>query len=757
MSLSAPSGKAISVDYATADGTATAPGDYAGASGTLSFAPGQTTKTVDVAVQGDLLNEFDETFAVNLSNLSNVAPGILSGTGTIVDDDPMPTVSVGDVSVPEGDAGAANATFTVSLSAPSGKPISVDYATADGTATAPGDYAGASGTLSFAPGQTTKTVDVAVSGDTTYENDETFGFSLSNLVNVAPGAVSATGTISNDDALPHASISDRSVTEGDAGTTAATFTVSLTNPSAFPISVDVSTSDQTATAPGDYGPVSTTLNFAPGQVSTTVDVLVQGDTVHELDETYAVDLSNPTGAALADAHGVGTIVDDDAAPVLDVGDATVTEGDAGDVTASFPVTLTGATQVPVTVDVATADGTATAPGDYASLTTSLTFSPGQTAKTVDVTVHGDTTFELDETFSLHLSNPAGATIGVDPGLGTIVNDDSTPGLSVTDVSLPEGDTGDSVATFTVALGAPSAFPISVDVATADGTATQPSDYDPVGTTTLTFAPGETTKTVDVTIHGDTTVEPDETFTVQLANPVGAGIADGVGNGTIVDDDAVPAPPSDDPIASIGDASVLEGGAGTTTTLSFPVSLSKASSDAVTVVYRTSDRSATAGSDYEENVGSVRIPAGETTASVPVTVVGDAQIEPDETLALEITNVFGGTGGSAGTGTIVNDDREITHLILRAKGRHHHVVSRGRMLHAEPGMRVRVVLLRKTGNGFVPIARTTVRVHVRGRGGVRTGIFTTRFSHQRFGRYVIRAIFRGDATHMPSHARARVRL
>ena len=446
-------------------------------------------------------------------------------------------------------------------------------------------------------------------------------------MNVAPGAVSATGTIRNDDALPQASINDRSVTEGDAGTTAATFTVSLTNPSAFPISVDVSTSDQTATAPGDYGAVSTTVSFAPGQVSTTVDVLVQGDTVHELDETYAVDLSNPTGAALADAHGVGTIVDDDAAPVLDVGDVTVTEGDAGDVTASFPVTLTGATQVPVTVDVATADGTATAPGDYASLTTSLTFSPGQTAKTVDVTVHGDTTFELDETFSLHLSNPAGATIGVDPGLGTIANDDSTPGLSVTDVSLPEGDTGDSIATFTVALGAPSAFPISVDVATADGTATQPSDYDPVATTTLTFAPGETTKTVDVTIHGDTTVEPDETFTVQLANPVGAGIADGVGNGTIVDDDAAPAPPPDDPIASIGDASVLEGGAGTTTTLSFPVSLSKASSDAVTVVYRTSDRSATAGSDYVENVGSVRIPAGATTASVPVTVTGDDGSSP----------------------------------------------------------------------------------------------------------------------------------
>ena len=645
VSLSAPSGKAISVDYATADGTATAPGDYAGVSGTLSFAPGQTTKTVDVAVQGDLLNEFDETFAVKLSNLSNVAPGILSGTGTILDDDPMPTVSVGDVSVPEGDAGTANATFTVSLSAPSGKPINVDYASADGSATRPATTRVCRARCHSRPVRCRRpwTSPCRATRPTRTRNVR--------VLPVEPRECRA-GRRERDRHDPQrrraaTSFDRRSQRDGGRRRNHRGDLHGLPHePVGLPDLVDVSTSDQTATAPGDYGPVSTTLNFAPGQVSTTVDVLVRGDTVHELDETYAADLSNPTGAALADAHGVGTIVDDDAAPVLDVGDVTVTEGDAGDVTASFPVTLTGATQVPVTVDVATADGTATAPGDYASLTTSLTFSPGQTAKTVDVTVHGDTTFELDETFSLHLSNPAGATIGIDPGLGTIVNDDSTPGLSVTDVSLPEGDTGDSVATFTVALGAPSAFPISVDVATADGTATQPSDYDPVGASTLMFAPGETTKTVDVTIHGDTTVEPDETFTVQLSNPVGAGIADGIGNGTIVDDDAVPAPQSDEPTASIGDASVLEGGAGTTTTLSFPVSLSKAPSDAVTVVYRTSDRSATAGSDYVENVGSVRIPAGETTASVPVTVVGDAQVEPDETLALEITNVFGGTAAAA---------------------------------------------------------------------------------------------------------------
>ena len=102
------------------------------------------------------------------------------------------------------------------------------------------------------------------------------------------------------------------MTEGDAGTTTATFTVSLSNPSAFPVTVDASTSDQTATAPADYGAVSTTVSFAPGQISKTVDVLVQGDTLDEFDETYSVDLSNPSGTSIADGTGIGTIVDDDA-------------------------------------------------------------------------------------------------------------------------------------------------------------------------------------------------------------------------------------------------------------------------------------------------------------------------------------------------------------------------------------------------------------------------------------------------------------
>ena len=130
-------------------------------------------------------------------------------------------------------------------------------------------------------------------------------------------------------------------------------------------------------------------------------------------------------------------------------------------------------------------------------------------------MQGDILDEFDETFTVDLLNPVNAPIADDQGLGTITDDDAAPGVSVNDISIPEGDVGSTTATFTVALGAPSALPVTVDVTTQDGTATAPDDYDALATSLL-FAPGDTSKTVDVTVHGDTTKEGNETFTLQLS-------------------------------------------------------------------------------------------------------------------------------------------------------------------------------------------------------------------------------------------------
>src|SRR5262249_14556356 len=152
----------VTVSWATADGTATAGSDYTAAGGTLTFGPGETTKTILVGVLGDTTDEPNEAFTVNLSNPANATITDGQGVGTITDDDAPPTLSINDVTVVES---AGQAAFTVSLSAASGWTVTVNYATQDFTAVAGSDYTATSGTLTFAPGETTKTVSVPVTDD----------------------------------------------------------------------------------------------------------------------------------------------------------------------------------------------------------------------------------------------------------------------------------------------------------------------------------------------------------------------------------------------------------------------------------------------------------------------------------------------------------------------------------------------------------------------------------------------------------------
>ena len=264
-------------------------------------------------------------------------------------------------------------------------------------------------------------------------------------------------------------------------------------------------------------------------------------------------------------------------PALSVGDATVTEGNSGTVSASFTVGLSAASDQTVTVDYATAGGSATTGADFQAAAGTLTFAPEETSKTVTVSVKGDALDEIDETFSVGLSTPVNATLGDASGLGTITDDDPEPALSIGDVTIAEGQTGSANAVFTVSLNAPSSREIDVAYATANGSATAPADYT-AGGGTLNFAPGETTEQVVVPVHGDVLDEADDTFAVNLSAPLHATIADGTGLGTITDDDALPA-------LSVNDVSVTEGNSGTTNAV-FTVNLSPQSGRDVTVDYAT---------------------------------------------------------------------------------------------------------------------------------------------------------------------------
>jgi uncharacterized repeat protein (TIGR01451 family) len=418
---------ASSVDYTTSNNTASG-ADYNTASGTLTFAPGDASETFDVTILGDTLDEPDELVQLTLSTPVSATLVSPSAQLTITDDDDPPAITIEDLTLNEGNVGATEFTFELTLSAPSGFFVTVDYETVDGTALEPGDYTSESGTVTFDPGITSQSITVDVTGETTFESDEDFFVNLTDPGNASIGDTQAVGTITNDDGQPEISIGNRTLAEGDAGTTNFVFDVTLSNASDSTITVDFETTDNSATSPDDFAATAGTLTFDPGETLQQLTVPVVGDTTFESSEVFFVNLTDPSAATIEDSQGLGIITNDDGVPEISIGDVTLEEGDAGTTNFVFNVTLSTASGTPVTVDYDTADDTAAAPGDYTAESGQVTFGPGVMAQTIEIPVNGDTTFEDDETFFVNLRDPDGASLTDAQGLGTIENDDEEPPL-----------------------------------------------------------------------------------------------------------------------------------------------------------------------------------------------------------------------------------------------------------------------------------------------------------------------------------------
>ena len=495
----------MTVNYQTANGSAAAPGDFTAKGSTqLTFAPGEVSKAVTVQTIDEVpaLDEDAENFTVTLSGQSSnasIADG--SGTGTITDDDPEPSIaSISNATVAEGNTGTVDATITVTLSAASGKQITVPFVTTPGSASEGSDYEAQSGNLVFAPGQTSRPIVIKVKGDTLFESDEKFSVGITDPINAAPGADSVGEiTITDDDSSPTPTVNNPSAPEGNTGLTDLAFDVTLPCPRPA-VTFNYRTVADTATASDftEVGGAPLVFNACTGTASTTLRpvIKIKGDTLDELDESFKLELVNPTTGAIV-RTATGTITNDDNNSKLSISDATADEPG----TMTFTVTLSPASGREVKVNWATADGTATAPGDYTSGSGPLTFAPGETTKTIEIAVAGDATNEENETFKVNLSGPTGvplANLVDDVGDGTIVDKNAPPSLSISDTTTREGvgaelrrharwnhaSDGDRTAS-----------------TPRIGTAQAGSDYSArVGS--LTFAPGEKTKTISVTVLDD---------------------------------------------------------------------------------------------------------------------------------------------------------------------------------------------------------------------------------------------------------------
>ncbi len=680
-----PTDQTIRVKVGLGGDSAVSGEDYAPVDGfDLTIPAGQSSgqKTFILWPKEDSLDENTETITIH-----GTAPGltVYKTSLSIVDDDPLPALSIGDVSIAEG----GKAFFAISLTPASGREVTVQWTTGDDNslnanpATAETDYESATTaqTLTFRPGLTYRGIDLRTRQDSLIEGDETFMVNLSAPTNATLGKPSARTTIIDDDTSdPFAtlSVNPASVAEG-AGATTVAVTATLSGGKTFPtnktLSVKVGLGGDGAVSGTDYAAVSSfNLTIPSGQSSGqhTFTLAPIQDALDEENETITVHSASPEltvkSASLA-------ITDDDALPVLTIGDANVSEGE----TAEFKLTLNPVSGRDVTVQWTTGDdpvqgaNQATADTDYTAVTTAqtATIAAGSTTAAIKVQTTQDTAVESDETFIVTLATPTNATLGSPSvGTGTITDSGAPPEIRivtitpVTGVTVPDPvnprNVPENIATaptynFAVTLtGAATATDrqVTVTVGQDGDTAVSGTDYTAVADFTIIIAAGDVSGSGQFTFDpiDDALDEDDERVTVS-ADLGGLSVAGATL--TIIDDDA-------EPVLTIGDATVTEGGVA-----QFTVTLDAVSGRDVTVQWTTGDdpaqgaNQATADTDYTAvtTAQTATVAAGSTTTTIEVQTAQDTAVENNETFIVALASPTNATLGSpsTGTATITDDD------------------------------------------------------------------------------------------------------
>ena len=582
------------------------------------------------------------------SNPETLASNAYPSSGTITAGT-LPVLSISGITVDE-DAGTA--TLTVELTPASTGTVTVDYATRDqvGGATAGDDYTATSGTLTFTAGQTSKTFTVQITDDDIYENYEAFFVDLSNPTGATlPVFPTAAVGIDSEDAVPTASMADVTVDEG-AGTMTLILRLSHLSHEDIAYSTVDTRVTGTATEGEDYddfllGPPAgaARITVPGGSLSQTFDITVVDDGVDEPDETIVILWQKVTGDDVTPTTFTftGTIVPEPL-PALSFALSVVTvDEDAG--SATHTVELTPASTGTVTVDFATRDHGAKAGEDYTATSGTLTFTAGQTSKTITVPITDDDAYEAPgltgEIFFIDLSNPTGATLPDPPLTGVIIDsEEAVPTASMADVTVDEGA---GTMTLTLRLSHPSQKDITYFTREDDvtGTATEGEDYDDFLLETgriaeSTVPGGSLSQTFGITLVDDGVDEPDETIIIVWQKSTSDMVTPEffTFTGTIV--------PEPLPVLSFDSNEVaVDEDAGSVT---LTVELTPASTGTVTVDYATRDSFAKAGEDYTATSGTLTFTAGQTSKTFTVPITDDDVYENNEAFFVDLSNPTGAT-------------------------------------------------------------------------------------------------------------------
>ncbi len=673
----------------TGTGGATA-SDFAGGTfptGTATFNAGATTASFSVLVNADTVVELNESFTVTLSNPTSLATtlGTSTAVSTIVNDDSTTlTITPANITLPEGNSGTTPFAYTVTRTGDLSTTTTVNWAVAGSGAnpTNAADFSGlTSGSLTFLANEATQTITLLVIGDTITEPDETFTLSLTGQ---SPSSVivsgTAAGTITNDDQTT-LSIAPLSADkpEGTGGSTPFTFQVTRSGDLSGSTTVTYTTGvsgSPTVTAADFVGGIfpTSSVTFLTGESVKDITINVAADTIVEPDETFAVTISGATGGAVITTNSaVGTIRNDDVIQLaIAAASANKAEGTGGTTPFTFNVTRTGDLSVTTTASYEVTNGTTDAADFSGLLSGTILFPIGSAVQTITVLVVGDTVFEPSETFSVSISNPSSpATITTSTAGGTIQNDDfAVLSIAAAASTLPEGNAGQTDFTFTVTRSGDTSSIATVTYTVGAGSAPAANGLDFVGgvfpTDLLTFAAGETSKTIIIPVNGDISVESNESFVVTLSGASSsATIQTATALGTILNDDFL------NLSIAATDANKAEGNAGPNG-FTFTVTRAGDTTIPTTVNYAVagSGLNPADSSDFVGGLpitGVVTFPIGSTSQIITINVNGDATLEPNETFTVTLSNpsVPAVIATGTATGTILNDDSVVAIAALNA--------------------------------------------------------------------------------------------
>ncbi|HFU74999.1 MAG TPA: hypothetical protein ENK66_02005, partial [Arcobacter sp.] len=546
----------LTLTYHTQDNSALAGDDYIGITDTITVPANVDRVLIPVTIKGDYTPESTKDFKVIIDSIS--IGTITDDTATIsIHDDDAIEISIDSSNVNEGDANDSNKMrFTISLAKnyPLTTPLTIDYTTQEGTATAGSDYTAKSGSVTFNQGDKNKFVDVDIIGDNEIEYNEYLEMIISGSSYIVND--NTRSYILNDDgSFPSISFDNNSsfsVVEGNSSQRNLNFTFTLDSPAVTGSQFKYETIDNSATVDdNDYSNTHGTKNIPAGDTNVTISVPVYGDTKIENNENFYLEIYNFDKLNLSGASKVtGTIINDDGSyPTISIKDNnySITEGDSGQKDINFTLILNKPTIYPASFDYYTYGQTATtSDNDYIEIGETYHISVGEQNITIPVKVNGDTKIEDDEKFHFVFTNEKNLTkAGAKYAFGTIINDDGN--LSEFSIDAPiltfdEKDSNQTRVDFTIRLDTPAKEDnLSIEYLTSNGSAEQEDlDYNQIVPTVATFNTGEQSKVFSAYINGDTNIEPDESFFIKLQNPKNATLASAPNNQieiTITNDDA----------------------------------------------------------------------------------------------------------------------------------------------------------------------------------------------------------------------------